>query len=263
MTDPPSARETIVALSRIGDVVVAELNSPPVNAIDGAMREALAGLAQTVMGDETIRVVVLRGSDRIFAAGADVTFLANASYEQIVGWNRRLQRVFTEIAELPVPVIAAVTGHALGGGLELALAADFRIASANATVGLPEVQLGILPGAGGTQRLTRMVGASRAKALIMTGERLDAASALELGLVDEVVTAEQTVERAVEMAQDLAAGPKFAIAAIKEAVNCAARDSSSGLALERALLAGMFATPDRITGMRSFLENGPGQARFD
>jgi enoyl-CoA hydratase/carnithine racemase len=181
-------------------------------------------------------------------------------YEEIVSWNRRLQRLLTSVAELPVPVVAAVTGNALGGGLELALCADYRVAGRASKLGLPEVQLGIMPGSGGTQRLTEIVGRSRAKELLMTGRRLSADEALELGIVDEVVEPSATSERAFEVVRSFCAGPRFAVRALKEAVDHAG--DRAGFALERALIAGLFATRDREIGLRSFLDDGPGRARF-
>lgn len=248
----------LVELSVQEGVATLRLTAPPLNRFDTAMREALDTAASSVEADGSVRALVIWGGPKCFAAGADIEALAAMGYQEIVRWNRALQRALTRIAELPVPVVAAVDGPALGGGLELALAADHRIAGAKALVGLPEVTLGIMPGSGGTQRLRAIVGPSRAKELMMTGRRLDAEQALELGVVDEVVPADETIDRARAFAATLAAGPRFAIAAIKEAVD----RQGDGLALERALIAGLFATEDKTVGMRSFLDDGPGTARF-
>jgi enoyl-CoA hydratase/carnithine racemase len=162
-----------------------------------------------------------------------------------------------------MPVVAAVTGYALGGGLELALAADYRVVADDALLGQPEVQLGIMPGSGGTQRLTRLIGPSRAKNLLMTGRRVGADEALRLGLVDEVVPAARVLEAALDYARRLAEGPAAALEAIKEAVDHGADAGlATGLSLERALFTGVFGTADAGTGIRSFLEHGPGRARF-
>ncbi|MET9994997.1 enoyl-CoA hydratase/isomerase family protein [Streptomyces mutabilis] len=257
-----SAR-TPVRVERDGAVTTVWLDAPPLNPINTDLREALAGVVADIAADPTVRAVVLAGGERAFAAGADITGLAAMSYPEILEWNARLQRVFTSVAELPQPVVAALRGYALGGGLELALCADYRIAAENAVVGLPEVQLGIMPGSGGTQRLTEIVGRSRAKELMMTGRRVDAGEALELGIVDEVLPAEEVHDRATGYARRLARGPRLAIRAIKQAVDEAAGATSTGLALERTLLAGLFATEDRARGMRSFLEHGPGHAEFE
>ncbi|MFJ9024168.1 enoyl-CoA hydratase/isomerase family protein [Streptomyces sp. NPDC102259] len=234
------------------------------NAFDTAQREELAALVRRLADSREVRAVVLYGGERLFAAGADVKALALMDPEEVRGWNRALQRTFDEVARLLVPVVAAITGYALGGGLELALAADYRVAADDALLGQPEVRLGIIPGSGGTQRLTRLIGPSRAKNLLMTGRRVSADEALRLGLVDEVVPAGEVHGTALRYAQRLAAGPDAALEAIKEAVDHGADAGlSAGLALERALFTGVFGTADAATGIQSFLEHGPDQARFE
>jgi enoyl-CoA hydratase/carnithine racemase len=161
-------------------------------------------------------------------------------------------------------VVAAVTGYALGGGCELALCADFRIAADNAKLGQPEILLGLIPGAGGTQRLSRLIGPSRAKDLIFTGRTVKADEALTLGLVDRVVPADEVYAQAHAWAERLARGPAYALRAAKEAVDAGLdTDLQTGLTIERTLFAGLFATDDRATGMRSFVEDGPGKATFN
>lgn len=177
--------------------------------------------------------------------------------------SRALQDSFTAVARIPKPVVAAVTGYALGGGCELALCADFRVAGANAKFGQPEILLGVIPGAGGTQRLARLVGPSRAKDLIFTGRHVRADEALAIGLVDRVVPAAEVYEQAYAWASALAKGPALALRAAKEAVDAGLEtDLDTGLTIERTLFAGLFATEDRETGMRSFMEDGPGKATF-
>lgn len=254
-----TATSGTVRLERQGEhVVVLRLDGPPLNALTTQVRDALAAAVAEVEADPSVRVLVLWGGPRVFAAGADIAGLAEMGYEQIVRWNRDLQRCLTRIAELPIPVVAAVNGPALGGGLELALTADYRIAGSSSTLGLPEVTLGIMPGSGGTQRLLRCVSPARAKELMMSGRRLSGQEAAALGIVEEVVADESVLEQALATANRLAAGPRFAVAAIKEAVD----GRGDGLALERALIAGLFATEDKGIGMRSFLDNGPGRATF-
>lgn len=253
---------SLVSLEREGGVVTLRLDAPPLNAFDTPMREALAEAVRGIGADATVRAIVLTGGEQIFAAGADIVALAAMTFTEIAAWNTALHKTFTSVAQLAVPVVAAVNGYALGGGLELALCADYRIASEQAVVGLPEVTLGIMPGSGGTQRLTEIVGRSRAKELIMTGRRLTAAEAHRLGVVDEVVPG-SAIERAHELAQTLADGPRMALRAIKEAVDHATAEQASGLALERSLIAGLFATPDRETGMRAFLAGRHEPARFE
>ncbi|MYW96270.1 enoyl-CoA hydratase/isomerase family protein [Amycolatopsis rubida] len=252
---------TRVRLEISDRVATVRLDAPPLNAFDTGMRRDLADAAGALAADPGVRAVVLYGGPRCFAAGADVKQLAEFGFEEIAGWNRALQQTFTRFAELPVPVVAAVTGYALGGGMELALAADFRIAAEDAVLGLPEVLLGIIPGSGGTQRLTRLVGRATAKELMMTGRRVPAREAADLGIVDRL--AGDPYEAALSFAKELAAGPRFAIQAIKEAVDQGADlPIAGGLALERSLIAGLFATADRDTGMASFLRHGPGKATF-
>lgn len=246
-----------------GSVVVLRLANPPLNAFDTAQREELAAAARELADDPQVRAVVLYGGERLFAAGADIKALAAMGPEEVRGWNRALQRTFDEIARLPMPVIAAVTGYALGGGLELALCADHRVAADNVRLGQPEVRLGLLPGSGGTQRLTRLLGPSRAKNLLMTGREVRAEEALRIGLVDEVVPAGDVLGTALAHARTLAEGPAAALEAIKEAVDHGADAAlSTGLALERSLFTGVFGTADAAVGLRSFIEHGPGKAKF-
>jgi len=241
-------------------VATVRLDAPPLNAFDSTMRKELTDAVAALEVDDSLRVVVLWGGPSCFAAGADIDQLMAMGFELIVHWNRALQQTFTRFAELSVPVVAAINGFALGGGMELALCADYRIAGRGASLGQPEVLLGIMPGSGGTQRLRALVGPSRAKELLMSGRRLRAEDAAALGLVDEVVSDECVHDRALQYARRLAAGPRFALSAIKEAVDHAG--GPAGLALERALIAGLFATEDRARGMRSFIEHGPGRAEF-
>ncbi|MEW2507457.1 enoyl-CoA hydratase/isomerase family protein [Amycolatopsis sp. NPDC047767] len=245
-----------------GRVATVRLDHPPLNAFDTGMSHALADTAARLADSDEVHAVVLYGGEKVFAAGADIKQLAGFSFEEVLGWNRALQKAFTRFAELPMPVVAAVNGYALGGGMELALTADYRVASETAVLGQPEVLLGIIPGSGGTQRLARLIGPSRAKELLMTGRRVAAPEALSLGLVDRI--APDPLAAALEYAQVLAAGPRFAIQAVKEAVDHGLDSSiAAGLALERSLIAGLFATRDRDTGMASFLRDGPGKAAFD
>lgn len=177
--------------------------------------------------------------------------------------SRALQDSFSAVARIPKPVVAAVTGYALGGGCELALCADYRIAGENAKLGQPEILLGLIPGAGGTQRLSRLVGPSRAKDLIFTGRMVKADEALVLGLVDRVVPADEVYTAAHEWAARLARGPAIALRAAKESIDAGLEtDLETGLAIERNWFAGLFATEDRERGMRSFVEEGPGKAKF-
>ncbi len=244
-------------------VATLRLNRPPMNALDRALQDDLAAAAGQVAADPGIRAVVLYGGERLFAAGADIKEMAAASYPQMDVASSRLQGAFNAVAEIGKPVIAAVTGYALGGGLELALCADFRVLGESAQVGQPEILLGLIPGAGGTQRLPRLIGPARAKDLIFSGRFVRADEALAVGLADRVVPDDQVYSTAVALAARYAAGPPIALAAAKHAIDAGlGTDLRTGLEIERLGFAGLFATEDARTGMRSFGENGPGKATF-
>ncbi|MEV4433892.1 enoyl-CoA hydratase/isomerase family protein [Streptomyces sp. NPDC049555] len=239
------------------------LDRPPMNALDIATQDRLRELAEEVTRREDVRAVVLWGGEKVFAAGADIKEMQHMDHAGMVARSRGLQDSFTAVARIPKPVVAAVTGYALGGGCELALCADYRIAAEDAKLGQPEILLGLIPGAGGTQRLARLVGPSKAKDLIFTGRQVKADEALAIGLVDRVVPAAEVHEAAHAWAARLAAGPAIALRAAKEAVDSGLEtDIDTGLAIERNWFAGLFATEDREIGMRSFVEDGPGKAKF-
>ncbi|SCK54890.1 enoyl-CoA hydratase/isomerase family protein [Streptomyces sp. WMMB 322] len=239
------------------------LDRPPMNALDVATQDRLRELAEEAAVRDDVRAVVIYGGEKVFAAGADIKEMQAMDHTAMVKRSKALQDSFTAVARIPKPVVAAVTGYALGGGCELALCADIRIAGERARLGQPEILLGLIPGAGGTQRLARLVGPSKAKDLIFTGRQVKAPEALEIGLVDRVVPDEEVYEQAREWAAQLAKGPAIALRAAKESVDVGLEtDIDSGLAVERNWFAGLFATEDRATGMRSFVEEGPGKAKF-
>jgi enoyl-CoA hydratase len=244
-------------------VATVRLNRPPMNAINAEVQEGLRGAAVRLTADKDVRAVVIFGGEKVFAAGADVKEFAPMSHADMVRDIGRLRSSLDAVAAIPKPVIAAVTGFALGGGCELALAADFRVSADNAKWGQPEILLGIIPGAGGTQRLPRLVGPAKAKDLIFTGRFIDAAEAHEIGLVDVVVPKEHVYDTALAMAKKFAAGPSLALAAAKAAIDGGLDGAlDAGLKLESHLFASLFATEDRTIGIASFLENGPGKAVF-
>jgi len=240
------------------------LDRPKMNAISLAVQAELRAAAAEATERDDVKAVVLWGGERIFAAGNDVTEMAGLSYTDMVKAVGPLQQAVTDIARIPKPVVAAVNGYALGGGCELALAADIRIAADNAVLGQPEVLLGIIPGAGGTQRLSRLIGPSKAKDLIYTGRFVKAEEALAIGLVDRVVPADRVYAEAVAWASQFSSAASFAIRAAKEAVDRGLEvDLETGLAIERDQFAALFATRDRSIGMESFVANGPGKAQFE
>src|SRR4051812_38717612 len=244
-------------------VATIRLDRPPMNAINSGVQEELRAAAAQVTQDDAVRAVVLYGGEKVFAAGADVKEFAGQDHAHLMRDAARVMSAVDALARIPKPVIAAVTGYALGGGCELALTADFRVSADDAKWGQPEILLGIIPGMGGTQRLPRLVGPSKAKDLIFTGRFVDAQEALEIGLVDAVVPAGQVYETAGKMAQKFAKGPPLALAAAKAAIDSGLDgDLASGLRLESHLFASIFATEDSRIGLQSFIENGPGKAQF-
>lgn len=240
------------------------LDRPKMNAISFQVQAELLEVATEAAADEDVHAVVVYGGERLFAAGNDVKEMAGLSYSEMAKRVAGVQAAVTAVAEIPKPVVAAVTGYALGGGCELALAADFRIAADDATFGQPEVLLGIIPGAGGTQRLARLIGPSKAKDLIFSGRFVKADEALAIGLADRLVPAASVYEEALAWASQFKKAAPYALAAAKTAIDKGLGvDLATGLALEQQQFAGVFATKDSQTGMASFLENGPGKANFE
>ena len=230
------------------------LDRPKMNAIDEQLHQEVRAAAMEASERGDVRAVVIYGGERVFAAGADIKAMSRIDGSAMTAWARELQNSFRTVASIPKPVIAAITGYALGGGYELALCADFRVLGASAKIGQPEIQLGIIPGAGGTQRLARLVGPAKAKDLVFTGRHVEAEEALEIGLADAVVPDDEVYSTAVAMARKFAAGPPLALAAAKRAVDEGLDvPLSQGLELESRLFAELFDTEDQKIGMRSFL----------
>jgi len=239
------------------------LNRPPVNALNDQLTGELAAAAREAASSDEVRAVIIYGGERAFAAGADIKEMAEASYAAMATRGSGLQEAMALVAGIPKPVVAAITGYALGGGLELALAADFRVVGESARLGQPEILLGIIPGAGGTQRLPRLVGPARAKDIVFTGRMVAAAEAHAIGLVDQVAPDDSVYQAALDMVKRYAAGPALALRAAKQAIDHGLDvDLATGLEIERELFAALFATEDQRAGMRSFLEYGPGKATF-
>ncbi|MFJ6392914.1 enoyl-CoA hydratase/isomerase family protein [Streptomyces sp. NPDC091972] len=239
------------------------LDRPPMNALDTDIQNRLKDLAEEATARDDVRVVIIYGGEKVFAAGADIKEMQHMDHTAMVLRSRALQDCFTAVARIPKPVVAAITGYALGGGCELALCADYRIAGESARLGQPEILLGLIPGAGGTQRLPRLVGPSKAKDIIFTGRQVKASEALTIGLVDRVVPDDEVYTEAHLWALTLTRGPALALRAAKESVDTGVEtDINTGLAVERNWFAGLFATEDRERGMHSFVAEGPGKAKF-
>ncbi|MEU4671107.1 enoyl-CoA hydratase-related protein [Amycolatopsis sp. NPDC023774] len=240
------------------------LNRPPVNAINNQLQTELAEAAREASNREDVRAVILYGGEKTFAGGADIKEMADRTYPQISKFGAELTAACSLVAAIPKPVVAAITGYALGGGLELALTADWRVAGDNVKVGQPEIQLGIIPGAGGTQRLSRLIGPSKAKDLIYTGRFVKADEALKLGIVDEVVAPDDVYAAAHKWAAQFVNGPAVALKAAKTAIDSGLDvDLATGLKIETQLFTALWATEDQKNGMKSFVENGPGKATFE
>jgi enoyl-CoA hydratase/carnithine racemase len=252
-----------VSLELNNGVATIRLDRPKVNAISLQVQAELAAAADEATERDDVRSVVVYGGERVFAAGNDVKEMADMSHSEMVKRAASIQGAVTAVARIPKPVAAAVSGYALGGGCELALAADVRFASRTAVFGQPEVLLGIIPGAGGTQRLARLVGPAKAKDLIFTGRYVRADEALAIGLVDRVTDRGDVYAAAVEWAAQFTSAAAMALRAAKESIDRGIEaDLETGLAIEAHLTSSLFATKDRTEGMRSFLVNGPGQASF-
>ena len=243
-------------------VATLRLDRPPVNALSPQLWDEIRHAAQDLARDDAVRAVVLWGGPKVFAAGADIKAMKELSFQQMAANGNLIQEAFSAVARLPQIVIAAINGYALGGGCELSLAADFRYAADNALLGQPEILLGLIPGAGGTQRLTRLVGTQKAKELVYGGGFVKAEEALAMGLVDRVFPADDVYDQAMDAARRYAAGP-FALRMAKQAIDEGIdMDLDNALRLETHLFAAVFATDDARIGMESFVENGPGKATF-
>ncbi|SFR04560.1 enoyl-CoA hydratase/isomerase family protein [Desulfoscipio geothermicus] len=232
------------------------LNRPKVlNALNSEVFDEIGRAMDLAAADDGVHAVVITGGEKVFAAGADIAEMATADPVSVYKFGETAQGALNKVENLPKPVIAAINGYALGGGCELALACDIRIAGESAKIGLPEINLGIFPGAGGTQRLPRLVGAARAKELMFTGDMIDAARAEKIGLVNQVVPDGEVLSTAVKLAARMAQKGAVAMAMLKTAINQGlATDLASGLNIERQCFSLLFATEDQKEGMQAFME---------
>ncbi|HKV51612.1 MAG TPA: enoyl-CoA hydratase-related protein [Gemmatimonadaceae bacterium] len=251
----------VVTLEVRGRTALVTINRPEKrNALDAQVRAAFLEAIASARANDTVRAIVVTGAgDKAFVAGADIgEFEGRTTVEQ---WRvMKGATIFDAVERCPKPVIAAVNGYCLGGGMELALACDIRLASTSARFGQPEVNLGIIPGGGGTQRLPRIVGLGAALKLVLTGEMIDAAEALRLGLLEEVVEPSALLDRALALGESIAAKSPVAVAAAKEATRAAlSLPLDDGLKLETALFQVCFASADRAEGVRAFLEKRSAQ----
>jgi enoyl-CoA hydratase/carnithine racemase len=244
-------------------VATIRLDRPPVNALNGDVARQIGEAVDAAEQDENVRAVVVWGGEKVFAAGADINEMQDLDTVTMFRYIGRFQDVFTRLDRLPKVTIAAINGYALGGGCELALACDLRICAEDAQLGQPEILLGIIPGAGGTQRLPRTVGIARAKDLIYSGRFVKSEEALAIGLVNKVVPSTDVYGTAIKWAERYARGPAVALLAAKQAIqNGIDLDMTSGLLIERQAFAALFSTEDQKIGMRSFVDQGPGKAEF-
>ena len=243
----------LVRLEVVNGVGTIRLDRPPMNAINEDLTRDLFDAAKEAGRREDVGAVVLYGGEKVFAAGADVKAMATMGPAEVRPMIAGLQEVLNAVEDIPKVTIAAVTGYALGGGCELAMCADLRFAAPDAKLGQPEILLGIIPGAGGTQRLPRLVGPARAKDLVFTGRQVEAEEALRIGLIDRI--AEDPYAEAVELARGFAGGPRAALRAAKAAVTWGSRvDLRTGVAFEREAFSDLFTTADQKEGMAAFVE---------
>ncbi|MCW2751327.1 MAG: enoyl-CoA hydratase [Aeromicrobium sp.] len=253
----------LVRLEVSDGVGTIRLDRPKMNALNAQMQEEMMAVCAEADSRDDVAAVVVYGGERVFAAGADIKEMSAMTLEDMTSHGHLLQAFTTSLAGLGKPTVSAITGFALGGGCEVALSTDLRFAADNAKLGQPEVLLGIIPGAGGTQRLARLIGPAKAKDLIYTGRFIDAQEALAIGLVDQVHPADEVYAKAVEWAAQFVGGPSKALRAAKKAIDSGLEGSlEDGLEIERAEFTDLFATEDQKSGMASFIENGPGKATF-
>lgn len=247
-----ASEATLEVVDAVGIITI---DNPPVNALHPKVSDAILGCLEEAGRRDDVRCVVLTATGKHFVAGADLQYVASIDRTEGERYALGVQAMQDRIGTIPQPVIAAINGTALGGGCELAMACDIRIAEERAILGQPEVTLGLIPGAGGTQNLPRLIGTGRAKRLLYTGERIPAATALELGLVDEVVPDSTSRDVAIELAMKIAANAPLAVTAVKRAVNLGQQMSNlDAHRMEAAFFASMVETEDLQEGTAAFFE---------
>ncbi len=253
----------LVRLEVSDGVGTIRLDRPKMNALNAQMQDEMVAVCADADSRDDVAAVVVYGGERVFAAGADIKEMAAMSHQDMTSHGHLLQAFTKSLDGIGKPTVSAITGFALGGGCEVALATDLRFAAADAKLGQPEILLGIIPGAGGTQRLARLVGPAKAKDLIYTGRFIDAQEALAIGLVDQIHPADQVYDKAVAWAKQFVGGPAVALRAAKRAIDTGLDGTlDAGLEIERTEFTALFATADQKVGMHSFMESGPGKASF-
>lgn len=254
---------SLVRLEVDAYVGIITLDIPKLNILSLEVQDQLKRVSEEVTVRNDIRSVIITGGPTMFSVGADVKEMQGKGYQTILDESRGGSTAWTAVAHIPKPTVAAIAGYALGGGCELAMCCDFRIAAKTSKLGQPEILLGLIPGAGGTQRLARLVGVSIAKELIFTGRIIEADEALAIGLVNNVVPDQEALPAALEFAAVLARGPRYALRAAKEAIDSGINlDLGTALEIERILASALMSTRDPVIGIESFVQDGPGKADF-
>ncbi|HWS47952.1 MAG TPA: enoyl-CoA hydratase-related protein [Acidimicrobiia bacterium] len=255
------ADDPVLTEEHDGGIVLLRLNRPPMNPLSRAMLAALRDRARAVAANPSIKAVVVAGGEKAFAAGADISEFGGQDAARTI--EHSFREAFDAVAAIPRPVIAAIHGYALGGGLELAMVCDLRVAGETSRLGQPEILLGIIPGAGGTQRLARLVGPARAKEMIWSGRQVRAEEAHAIGLIDRLVAPSEVEHAALHWAAELGKGAVAAMGLAKRVIDDGLGvPLAQGLDMERDAFVDVFATEDAVTGVQSFLANGPGKAKF-
>jgi len=249
----------LLTIDIIDHIACVTMNRPPVNALNNELAKELTAAFLDLKNDPEVRAVVITSSRKVFVAGADIVMMKGITETKDLGemldFDRRLQFANSILEDMPKPTIAAINGHSMGGGTELALFCDFRFIEETASIGLPEINLGLLPGAGGIQKIVRLIGRTKALRLMLQGNALSAQEAFNLGLVEEVCTAENLMDSAMELARDLAVRAPVAVAEIKKCVNAALElERDSSLAYDVRGLGELFVTQDAGEGLKAFLE---------
>ncbi|WP_338452715.1 enoyl-CoA hydratase-related protein [Niallia oryzisoli] len=249
-------KQKLVKVEMVDQICMLTINHPPVNALNAEVIEELDQAIQRIRGEKGCRALIITGSgDKAFVAGADIKEFTSLDKEKAIQLSKKGQRIFANLAELEIPVLSAIQGYVLGGGLELALSCDIRVADDSAVFGLPEVGLGILPGYGGTQRLTRLIGTGKAKLLILSGEKFNAEEALQLGIIEKLVPKGQALPTVISLAKSIANKAPISVNKAKKAIDAASfLELEKGLELEAEMFGELCETEDKKEGVRAFLE---------